>query len=194
MIEQSLLTRFDPVTASIEGQPMAEKKLSQLRDTFADRAAFERVLREQNDPVIYSVTSVAPGQGDGQLHFGIGKIMPGRIGSEYFMTRGHFHDWRLAAEIYIGLGGTGLMLLEDESGEVVRSLELLPDSVVYIPGETAHRTINTGSVPLIYMGIYPAAAGHDYGALATRNFSKVVIAQGETPVLKNRQDFLDTLA
>lgn len=194
MIEQSLMTRFDPVTASIKGQPLVEKRLSQLRDTFADQTAYERVLREQNDPVIYSVTSVAPAEGEGQLHFGIGKIMPGLIGSEYFMTRGHFHEWRLAAEIYIGLRGQGLMLLENESGEVIRSLELLPDSVVYVPGGTAHRTVNTGEVPLTYMGIYPADAGHDYGALATRNFSKVVIAQGESPVLKSRQDFLDTLA
>ena len=119
--------------------------------------------------------------------------MPGRVGQEYFMTRGHFHEWRIAAEIYIGLHGKGMMLLEDEGGSTAQSIDLAPDSVVYVPGNTAHRTINTGAVPLTYMGIYSAGAGHDYGALVERNFSKVVIARDEIPVLSDRREYLKTL-
>ena len=30
--------------------------------------------------------------------------------------------------------------------------------------------MNTGNVPLTYLGVYPAKAGHDYAAIAGRNF------------------------
>ena len=119
--------------------------------------------------------------------------MPGRIGQEYFMTRGHLHEWRVAAEIYIGLSGNGLMLLEDERTQTSRLLPLLPNSVVYVPGHTAHRTINVGDKPLTYLGIYPAKAGHDYEALAEQNFSEVVVAHNGDPVLLGRQEFLASL-
>ena len=186
--------RFDPVNATIKGHPVVERRLSQLHGIFADDTAYDESLKDKNDPLVYHVTSVTPVDGDGQLHYGIGMIMPGRVGQEYFMTRGHFHEWRMAAEIYIGLSGTGLMLLEDENDSTVRLIELCKNSVVYVPGQTAHRTINTGAEPLTYMGIYPAEAGHDYGALATRNFSKVVVEQDDLPVLSDRQIFLDMLA
>ena len=45
-------------------------------------------------------------------------------------------------------------------------MPLTPESAVYVPGHTAHRTINTGDMPLTYLGIYPARAGHDYGVIA----------------------------
>ena len=186
--------KFDPVKATIEGHPVVERRLSQLHGIFADEDAYDEILKDRNDPLVYHVTSVTPVDGDGQLHYGIGMIMPGRIGQEYFMTRGHFHEWRMAAEIYIGLSGTGLMLLEDENDSTVRLMDLSPDSVVYVPGHTAHRTINTGTKPLTYMGIYPAGAGHDYGVLAKNNFSKVVIAQDDAPVLSDRKDYLRNLA
>lgn len=193
MINLSSYTQFDPANGTIDGYPTVEKRLSQLPGIFADNAAYKEALKEGNDPLVYTVTSVVPAQGDGQLHYGIGRILPGRVGREYYMTHGHFHERRIAAEIYIGLKGTGLMLLEDEKGSMARSIDLTPDSIVYVPGHTAHRTINTGPEPLTYIGIYPADAGHDYGALATRNFSKVVAAQNGTPLVSGRQDFLNTL-
>ena len=186
--------KFDPANATIKGHPVIERRLSQLHGIFADDTAYDENLKDKNDPLVYHVTSVTPVDGDGQLHYGIGKIMPGRVGQEYFMTRGHFHEWRVAAEIYIGLSGTGLMLLEDENDSTVRLMDLSPDSIVYVPGHTAHRTINSGTEPLTYMGIYPAAAGHDYGVLGKNNFSKVVIAQDGAPVLSDRKDYLRNLA
>jgi len=193
ILNEKLLTQFDPIDGTIQGYPVVERRLSQLRGVFGDTQAFEEALAEQGDALVYSVTSVEPAEGKGQLHYGIGKIMPGRIGQEYFMTRGHFHEWRIAAEVYIGLNGIGLMLLEDDSGQNVRTLELSANSIIYVPGHTAHRTINIGESPLIYLGIYPADAGHDYGALKERNFSQVVITQHGEPVLLDREIFLASL-
>jgi glucose-6-phosphate isomerase len=168
-----LLTHFDPVAGTIEGGATVERRLSDLRGIFADGEAYERALAEDN-PVVYRVAVIEPAQGDGALHYGIGSIMPGRVGDEYYMTKGHLHAWRPASEFYIGLRGKGLMLLEDEESGETRLLPLEPNDAVYVPGYTAHRTINTGNEPLTYLGIYPANAGHDYSTIAERNFRTVV--------------------
>jgi glucose-6-phosphate isomerase len=106
------------------------------------------------------------------------------------MTKGHLHAWRDAAEIYIGFKGEGAMLLEEESGGASQMLPLLPYQPVYVPGHTAHRTINTGTVPLIYVGVYPVRAGHDYAAIAAKNFRQVVVERGGKPVVIDRALFL----
>jgi glucose-6-phosphate isomerase len=85
--------------------------------------------------------------------------MPGKIGDEYFLTKGHLHAWRPAAEFYFGLSGEGVMLLEDEATGESRLVPLRPHHAVYVPGHTAHRTVNTGAVPLTYLGVYPARPG-----------------------------------
>ena len=71
--------------------------------------------------------------------------------------------------MYFGLSGEGVMLLEDEASGEYRMVPLRPNEAVFVPGHTAHRTINTGRVPLTYLGVYPARAGHDYDAIARRN-------------------------
>ena len=185
------LSRFDPETATIQAGTQIERRLSQLEGCFADQYAYTSSL-EQHDPIVYSVSSLEPAHGDGDLHIGIGRIMPGRVGAEYFLTRGHLHAWREASEIYIGLSGEGMMLLETESGEQ-RALPLTPQALVYVPGHTAHRTVNTGSEALVYLGIYPARAGHDYASIAEDNFAQVVIASKGEPIVMKRAEFLKML-
>ncbi len=168
--------------------PTTARHLSDLRGIFADTNAYESVIIHDN-PLIYQVASVEPADGDGQLHYGLGMLLPGRIGDEYYMTKGHFHAYRPAAEIYVTLRGEGVMLLEDESG-VSRLSPMHTNTIVYVPGHTAHRTINTGAEPLMYLGIYPANAGHDYASIAATNFRSVVIAVNGQPTLIPRVDYL----
>jgi len=194
MVNPPGFTIFQPTESEIVGHPVAERRLSQLNNVFADPKAFAKTLTAQDNPLVYTVSSVAPAEGSGQLHYGLGKIMPGRVGQEYFMTRGHYHEWREAAEIYLGLGGTGYMLLETENRDDGQLIPLLPNSIVYVPGFTAHRTINTGDTPLTYLGIYPADAGHDYGALAQSNFRHVVVEVNGAPTLLRRTDYLAQLS
>jgi glucose-6-phosphate isomerase, archaeal len=186
---EQLLSRFDPATGQISGAPATYRYLSDLRGCFFDSAAYELAL-EAGNPLLYSVASVEPGSGDGDLHYGLGRIMPGRVGTEYYMTKGHFHAWRQAAELYIGLAGEGIMLLEEESSAASQIVPLRPHQMVYVPGHTAHRTINIGAVPLAYLGVYPAGAGHDYGAITQRNFHKVLIDRNGKPVLLDRSELV----
>jgi glucose-6-phosphate isomerase len=164
---------------------MVQRHLADLRECFAGQAAYDAALAQGN-PQIYAVTAVEPASGDGQLHYGLGIIYPGKIGREYFQTKGHYHSYRPAAEIYIGLKGEGIMLLEDEATGESRMVPLHANSAVYVPGHTAHRTMNTGSEPLVYIGVYPSNAGHDYGAIAKKNFRNIVVEHDGQPVLLDR--------
>jgi glucose-6-phosphate isomerase, archaeal len=186
---EQILSRFNPGTGEIAGAPVIKRHLSDLRGCFANAAVFEATL-SKGDPLIYTIASVIPADSDGDLHYGIGRIMPGKIGGEYFMTKGHLHSWRDAAEFYIGLAGEGIMLLEDEISGESRMVELRPNGAVYVPGRTAHRTMNVGSAPLTYLGVYPARAGHDYAAIAKNNFRCVVVERDGKPVMIERRKFI----
>ena len=164
------------------------RHLSDLRGCFVDRLSFESAARAAN-PLLYTVACWEAGSGPGDLHYGLGRLMPGRIGSEYYLTKGHFHSWREAAELYIGLTGEGMMLLEDEDSGESRILPLKPQQTVYVPGHTAHRTINIGTSPLTYIGVYPAKAGHDYASIGERNFRKVLVERNGQPVLLDRAEW-----
>ena len=127
--------RLDLDTGHISGGRTTERHLSELEDVFENEAA-RRTLVTQGDRLVYRASSVEAAQGDGDLHYGLGWIAPGKVGEEYHLTRGHLHAWRPAAEVYVGLRGEGLMLLEDEQGAQSRSVPLAAGQVVYVPGHT----------------------------------------------------------
>ncbi len=185
-------TTFDPPKGAVTGYPVEVRRLSDLEGSFADEAAYREALAAGN-PEVYWTSTVTYSEEDGDLIYSIGLILPGKIGHEYWLTRGHYHTWRPAAEIYFGLSGQGMMLLESEGGQDSQMLSLCPSSAVYVPGYTAHRTVNTGAVPLVYVGVFPARAGHDYGSLASQNFRSVIVDVEGQPVLQERSTFLLSL-
>lgn len=182
---EDLFVAYSLDSSALGARPMVKRHLSDLRGSFADTAAYEAALARGN-PLLYEVSAVEPAHGDGQLHYGLGILYPGMIGDEYYLTKGHYHTHRPAAEIYIGLKGEGAMVLEDEATGETRLVPLRANSAVYVPGHTAHRTVNTGSEPLVYIGVYPSNAGHDYGAIAKKNFRKIVVRRDGAPVLIDR--------
>lgn len=179
---EDLAVAYGLDSARIGDRPMVQRHLADLRGCFCDSGAFEASLAVGN-PLIYAVTAVEPATGEGQLHYGLGILHPGKVGDEYFLTKGHYHAHRPAAEVYVGLRGHGMMLLEDEATGESSMVPLGENSVVYVPGHTAHRTMNVGPEPLVYLGIYPSNAGHDYGAIAKKNFKMIVVDRGGKPVM-----------
>lgn len=180
--------RYLSSDASIEGVVSNERWLSGLRDSFVDQAAFDVAL-SAGDVMVYRVASVESANGEGQLHYGLGLLMPGKIGKEYFHTRGHIHAFRPAAEVYICLQGQGLMLLEHESDGTYEVVEMTPDRVIYVPGYTTHQTINTGTEPLTYWGVLSSQAGHDYEFVKVNGFRHLIVEENGKPVVINREDF-----
>lgn len=133
-----------------------------LCGVFSDTLAWQQ--RDPND-IVYRVEMLDSPAQAGALYVGVTHLNAGKIGDEFYMTRGHFHKQREQGEVYFGLSGEGLLLLQTEQGEA-RLERVAPGSVHIIPPFTAHRLINTGTETLSSLAVWPTVAGHDYAALA----------------------------
>ena len=140
------------------------KSFADLAGLYADAAAFAGLVVERGEDVAYEVTSFTPGPRVNDLILGLTRMAPGKVGVEYFMTRGHIHTRGDRPEIYYGQAGQGLMQMESPDGEV-RIVEIEPQSICYVPPFWIHRSINIGDTDLVMMFAYPADSGQDYGII-----------------------------
>jgi len=140
-----------------------EKRLSDLEGLYADAAAFSALLAKGDD-VVYDVAEYRPSDKPGDMIFGITRMSPGRVGEEFFFTRGHIHAKSNRPEIYYGQKGIGLMHLEAPDGET-RIVEIKPQTICYVPPFWIHRSVNVGDEDLVMMFSYPADSGQDYGII-----------------------------
>lgn len=172
------LVRIDFSDGSIAGDTVREqvRTLADLAGVFRDETLRAGLPQ---DRVVYRVRtwSPVPEGTAGGLYFGWTLIEPGDVGGECFMTKGHFHASRDTAEYYWCVRGRGLLLLMDER-RGCRAEVMAPGSLHYIPGRTAHRTVNTGDGPLAFGACWPADAGHDYASIAEDGFSARVFRDG----------------
>jgi glucose-6-phosphate isomerase len=156
-----------------------EKRLSELAGLYLDAAAHAEAVRRHGDPVVYSVDEFRPSADTGDIIFGVTRMLAGKIGDEFYLTRGHVHAKADRPEIYHGQAGRGLMLMESPEGET-RMMELGPNVVCYVPPYWIHRSINVGTEDLVMAFSYPADAGQDYGIIARSNgMRKRVIADAD---------------
>ncbi|WP_395305371.1 glucose-6-phosphate isomerase family protein [Enterobacter sp. ECC-019] len=163
-------------TGALAGGPLIRKttRLAELPDVFTDGEAWKRGNPQQG---VYDVDVLGSPVGEGALFVGVTHLYAGNVGDEFFMTRGHFHARREQGEVYFGLRGVGLLLLQTEAGDA-RLEQVTAGSVHIIPPFTAHRLINTGTETLSALAVWPSVAGHDYAALA-EGFSLRVFASGQ---------------
>jgi glucose-6-phosphate isomerase len=153
-----------------------ERRLSSMHGQFNDAQAYAAMLA-QDDVVLYEVYELARPNLSGELLSGVSVIHPGKVGNEYYMTKGHFHAILETAEVYHILLGQGFMVMENPEGEWAVE-EYHPGRVVYVPPRWAHRSVNTGPEDLVFFWVYPANAGHDYGTIERQGFSKLVLEDG----------------
>lgn len=156
------------------------RQLSSLKGYYLDQAAFDAALAD-GDTIIYEVYEEERPPVDGELLQGVSIIHPGKIGREFYMTKGHFHAVLDTAEVYYCLGGEGYMVMETPEGDA--SVEpLTPGKVLYVPPRWAHRSVCTSrQQPLALFFVYPGHAGHDYGTIESQGFRKLVM-DGENGV------------
>lgn len=160
------------------------RRLSAMVGQYQDAQAFTAMLSQ--DPVLYEVYEIKRPESEGELMNGISIVHPGKVGEEYFMTKGHFHTVLDTAEVYYCLKGEGMMVMETPEGEWSIE-ELHPGCVLYVPPRWAHRSVNTGQlVNLVTFFIYPGNAGHDYGTIEQQGFPKLVVERdGRVQVIDN---------
>ncbi len=185
--------RLEPLLASgalLGAGDRYEKRLEDLAGLYRDEAAYLARLEVDDGRPVYWVESSTPDVESGALTIGTSVLMPGRIGAEFAMTRGHIHARRSAAELYFGLSGRGVMLMETVDGRS-RVIEITPGVAVHVPGYWVHRSVNVGTEPFTTLFCYPSDAGQDYriiedaGGMAT-----LVVADGEGWALRQNPDHI----
>ncbi|MBM3709686.1 MAG: glucose-6-phosphate isomerase [Actinobacteria bacterium] len=158
------------------------RKLSSMKSQYMDSQAYEDLLKKE-DSLVYEVYEKLAPELPGELMQGMSIVHPGKVGDEYFMTKGHFHKVLDTAEIYYCLKGHGYMMMETMDGEW-QAEELKPQISLYIPGSWAHRSINIDdNEDLVTLFCYPAIAGHDYATIEEKGFKKLLIERDDKPVV-----------
>jgi glucose-6-phosphate isomerase, archaeal len=166
--------RLSPATSGVV------RRLSDMRGMYADQAAESRLI-DAGDALVYEVFQWDVPPVIGELFVCTTILQPGRVGDEYFMTKGHFHQRRDRGEVYYGLSGRGSVLMMKD--DRVESVPIGPREVAYVPPFWAHRTVNTGDEPLVFLAVYPGDAGHDYGSIETSGFAGLLVDRNGEPTL-----------
>ena len=161
------------------------RMLSNMKGMYLDNEALERILKKE-DICIYEFYELGIPEKSSELAFGTTIIYPGKVGNEYFMTKGHFHEILGTAEVYYCTKGHGYLLMESPEGEVEMQ-EMTPGVSVYVPPNFAHRSINiSDQEPFIMFFVFRADAGHDYKTIETKGFRKLIIEKdGKTEIINN---------
>lgn len=163
---------FEPVGCQVDldtgsmtnGTGSYIKRFGDLEGLYADAAAFADMHALWADRIVYNVGEFRPRDRAGDLIFGVTRMVPGKVGDEFFLTRGHIHKNPDRPELYYGQKGRGVMLLESPEGEV-RAVPIGPMTACYVPPFWIHRSVNVGDDELVMLFCYPADSGQDYGII-----------------------------
>ncbi len=182
---KSLSIPFDLVTGFSGDVEPIRRKLSEMAGMYADQQAFDEAVAG-GDPTVYEFYDLGIPDDAGDIAFGTSITYPGKVGDEYFMTKGHFHSILETAEVYYCLRGEGQMMMENPEGDW-EARELTAGVAVYVPARYAHRSINTSSdEPLVTFFAFRADAGHNYGTIEDKGFRKLVVERdGQAVIVDN---------
>ncbi len=182
--DSSFMVDFDTFSGISKTAKATQRKLSQMKGMFYDEKLTDKIL-EKEDPVIYEFYELCCPERAGDLAFGTTILYSGKVGNEYYMTKGHFHTIIDTAEVYYALDGEGYMVMENLEGDTVE-VKVSKGQAVYVPRGYAHRTVNTGDKPLILFFTFAADAGHDYGTIETKGYHKMVVEKnGKAAIIDN---------
>jgi len=164
---------FSLITGLSKTAESSKRYLSAIKNMFLDTVAADKML-EEGDPLVYEFYELGVPEDAGDIAFGASITYPGKVGKEFFMTKGHFHTVLETAEVYFCLSGEGGMIFENPEGDVTFE-EFKPGVAVYVPQRYAHRSVNTGTEPMVTFFAFRGDAGHDYGTIETKGYRKLVV-------------------
>lgn len=162
-----------------------KRNLSNMAGQYLDQDAFKKKQTEE-DSLLYEVYELKRPEVAGEILHGISIVHPGKIGDEYYMTKGHYHTILETAEIYYTLKGEGVMVMETPEGDWAVE-KLVPGGILYVPPRWAHRSINIGAEEdLVMFFAYPGDAGHNYATIETQGFRKLILEiEGNAEIVDN---------
>lgn len=187
--DTSFLIDFDLRTGVSKSAESTKRYLSHMKKMFLDDEKAEEIL-EKDDPLIYEFYELGCPERKGDLAFGTSIIYPGKVGEEYYMTKGHFHTMLDTAEVYWCLSGEGYMVMENMQGDTLE-MPMKTGEAVYVPRGYAHRTVNTGTEKLVVFWTFQADAGHDYGTIETKGYHKLIVEKDRRAVIVDNPKWKD---
>jgi glucose-6-phosphate isomerase, archaeal len=170
---------FNTQNGMSDAKATTKRYLTNMRGMYLDDAALEEAIKEENK-LIYEFYEISMPETSSDLLFGTSITYPGKVGNEYYMTKGHFHTILDTAEVYYCLKGEGFMLMEDPEGNW-DAQPMSPGKAVYVPPRWAHRTVNSGNEELVTFFVFRADAGHDYGTIETKGYRKLIVEKDGKP-------------
>ena len=182
---KSLAIHFNLENGLSPDREPTKRMLSAMDGMYLNNNALKDMIKEK-DILVYEFYELGIPEDPGELAFGTTILYPGKVGKEYFMTKGHFHSKIDTAEIYYCLRGRGYLLMENPEGEV-ELREMTPGVSVYVPPSFAHRSVNISETESFVMFfVFRADAGHDYKTIETKGFRKLIIEKdGKTTIIDN---------
>lgn len=178
----SSIIDFDLTSGLSQNTASIKRYLSKMAGMYADEAAYNAQLA-QEDILIYEFYDMGVPGTEKDVAYGTSITYPGKIGDEYFMTKGHFHTIIDTAEVYYCLRGNGYIMMENPEGDW-EVQEVTAGKALYVPKRYAHRSINVSSTePLVTFYAFPGNAGHNYGTIETKGFRKLVVEQDGKPTI-----------
>jgi len=161
--------------------PQSNRALGELGPIFRDQASLAAM--DGSTPVYATYGCPGEVEGPARLLYATTVLQPGRVGDEFFMTRGHFHAKPERGEFMVTLRGEGALVLMDRGRETWME-SMSPGSVHDIDGAHAHRVANTGDEPLVFLVVWMSDCGHDYESIREQGFGKILVAGEKGPELK----------
>jgi glucose-6-phosphate isomerase len=156
-----------------------QKYVRELEAIYEDQTSFRELVETRGKEVAYRVEEARFTDGGSDLITGISVLEPGKVGSEFFMTRGHLHQRADRPETYYCLAGHGILLMESLEGRI-EVAEMRSGSLVYVPPFWVHRSVNVGADVFATLFSYPADAGQDFEIVRRAGgFRQLVVEDGE---------------
>ncbi|MBD3197419.1 MAG: cupin domain-containing protein [Candidatus Lokiarchaeota archaeon] len=179
---ESKKIKFNLDTGFSPNQCSKKRMLSDMEGMYNNIKEYRNIL-QKGDKIVYEFHDLDINQRSAELCYGTTVVYPGKVGDEYYMTKGHFHEVLDTAEVYYSLKGQGILLMENIDGRI-EIQEMEPGDSVYVPPGFAHRSINISkNEPFITFFVYRADAGHDYKTIENKGFRKLVIERNGTPTI-----------
>ena len=178
------MQKIDPILADLKimtgNFPQAtghySKTFNELEGMYENEQEFKKMLPKWENQVVYEVWEHRASKNKGDLVFGTSVMKPGRVGDEFFLTRGHLHQKAYCAETYFCLRGIGVLLMESPDGEI-KALKLDKGQLVYVPPFWFHRSVNIGDSELVTLFTYNSDAGQNYEILKKRGGMRKRVVQ-----------------
>lgn len=142
------------------------RRIRDMAPFFSDQIAVQKLL--EKNPLLYLVYEKI----EGDVSYSLTVIEPGRIGEEFYMTKGHYHAVPSSEPIHV-VEGEGVLVLQDKKGNA-KEVKLKKGIIYVIPKDYAHRVVNIGKKRLSFVCVYATKAGHDYSIVEKEGFKTII--------------------